>query len=120
MGLIVRAAYLKLCDECKNHGRIVTSEGRHSPEFGTKHDGFITIKTGVQLGILSKEEGSHLREEVRNSPIANCEADLPTQITVSVFNETVREIKALTDLFSADHAEKESFFAEEDPGEAVH
>lgn len=118
MSLIAHAAYLKLC-ECGEHGRIVTAKNQHSPEFGTKHDGFKVVEIGAKLGFLSKEEALHLREELRNSKLENSTADPLTEITVNIFNASNMGT-ALAEFFTSEDDAPKSFFTDTDPGEVVH
>jgi len=69
---ILIPAYLEVCKHCGEHGRIVTTKS-FSPEFASKEGGEETLKIGIRLGLISKEESLHIRHQINESDLPPCD-----------------------------------------------
>jgi hypothetical protein len=69
MSLIVKVAYLEICEECEKHGRIVLPDGSCTRSFMTKTAGMEKLQFLREQCLISPEEEGVVRDEIDRSAL---------------------------------------------------
>ena len=86
--VIPSAAHFVLCEDCREHGRIVFSNGSRSDECCSIDVALFHLQSGLELGLMQEVEVPFLRAQINESGL---DPDIgPKDLSVAMLELAVR------------------------------